>query len=181
MKENAINKNKDVIIMLLLSFGLVIPSFIQSLVNFENKQLIIGTILNAMLFTCSLYVKDTKKIIALSTLPSISNILTGILFSGLTYYSKLMLPFIWIGNLLLIYLTRKLKENMNSIFSYAVSIMAKVTVIYLGFRLLSIIFKFPNVVFNLMNVSMGITQVYTSCLGLLLFILANGIMKKLKC
>lgn len=172
MTESTTYKNKLILIM--LSIGLVLPTLLQSILNLGvYKQLIIGTIVNASLFATSKYVNDTKKIIALSTLPSVSSILSGLLFSGLTYYSKLMLPFIWLGNFSLVYLLKKYDKKIF------IAMISKISIIYVGFRLVNIIFKFPNSVFNLMNVSMGITQIYTICLGLVVFLLIVSVFKKL--
>ena len=90
MKEKSINKSKDLVLLIIIGLCLFVPAFLQQLVNLgAHKQLIIGTIVNSALFASALYVSDNKKIIALSLLPSISSMATGILFGGLTYYSKL--------------------------------------------------------------------------------------------
>lgn len=162
-------KEKDsMVILIILMILLFAPAFIQSLINLgPYKQLIIGTIVNTALFLSSVYMKDIKKVLLLSTLPSISNILTGILFTGLTYYSKLMLPFIWLGNLAIIYLSRILRNKTNYTVSGIISIFVKVCIIYGGFVIMSNIFNFPDKVINIMGSSMGITQLYTGISGLI--------------
>ncbi len=179
MKEKVVEKEKiNLVILSLLIAGLFLPAFIQSLIDLgPHKQLIIGTIVNASLFLSSVYMKDTKKIIALSTLPSISNILTGVLFEGLTYYSKLMIPFIWLGNLSIIYLGKLLRNKLNYTVSSLISILVKVSIIYGGFCLMSSIFDFPSKIVKVMGTSMGITQVYTATLGFIVSCIILGIKK----
>ena len=170
MKEKEIVNEKDnIVILIILAIFLFAPAFVQNLIDLgEHKQLIIGTVVNCALFLSSVYMKDTKKIIALSTLPSISNILTGILFTGLTQYSKLMLPFIWVGNLSIIYLSRLIRNKTNYTVSGVISVLIKVAIIYGGFLIMSSAFNFPEKVVNVMGTSMGIIQLYTGISGLIL-------------
>lgn len=176
MKENIKENEKDnIIVFILFAILLMIPAFIQSLIDLgEHKQLIIGTIVNCALFLSSIYMKDTKKVIALSTLPSVSNILTGILFEGLTPYAKVMIPFIWLGNLAIIYGGRLLRNKFNYTISGIVSIIIKVSIIYGGFVLMSNLLNFPDKIIKVMGSSMGITQLYTGISG---FIIASIILK----
>jgi hypothetical protein len=180
MKTDVKVKEKDnVIVLILLAVLLFAPAFIQSLIDLgPHKQLIIGTIVNTALFLSSVYMRDIKKVIALSTLPSISNILTGILFSGLTYYSKLMLPFIWIGNLAIIYLSRILRKKMNYSVSGVISVLVKVCIIYGGFVIMSNIFNFPDKVVTVMGSAMGVTQLYTGMCGLIVSMIVLKIKDK---
>lgn len=173
------SEKDNLLIFILLILALTLPQFIQNLIELgEYKQLIIGTIVNCALFLSSVYMKDIKKIIALSTLPSISNILTGILFTGLTQYSKLMIPFIWIGNLSIIYLSRLMRNKYNYTISGVVSILVKVLVIYGGFLIVSSVFNFPEKVINMMGNSMGIVQLYTGFSGLILSMIVLKIKDK---
>ncbi len=178
MKEKSINKSKDLVLLIIIGLCLFVPAFLQQLVNLgAHKQLIIGTIVNSALFASALYVSDNKKIIALSLLPSISSMATGILFGGLTYYSKLMIPFIWIGNLSLVYLTKLLMNKIKYIPAGIVGIVVKVGVIYGGFQLLTHIVDFPAKVANVMGTAMGITQVYTASLGFVVSLIIMGVRK----
>ena len=167
------------LVILLLFAGLFLPAFMQSLPSLgANKQLIIGTIVNGALFLSSVYMKDTKKIIAMSTLPSISSILSGLLFSGLTKYSAMMLPFIWLGNLSIIYLGRVFRKKLKYATSGALSILTKVIVIYGGFLIISRVFNFPDKIISVMNTAMGITQIYTGLCGMILSLIVLEIVEK---
>ncbi len=172
--------NESILVIILIGIGLFVPAFFQQLTFLgENRQLIIGTIVNATLFACALKIKDFKKIVALSVLPSISSMTTGILFSGLTLYSKVMLPFIWIGNLVLILGVKYLIKKNQFIPSAIVSILAKVGIIYGGFRLMSYLLKFPNKINTMFSTTFGIMQLYTASLGLIL-VLTIMFVKKMR-
>ena len=179
MKSEA--KEKDSILsIVLIMIGLFVPAFLQQATFLgTNRQLIIGTIVNATLVVCALKINDPKKIVALSILPSISSMTTGILFSGLTLYSKVMLPFIWIGNLSLILGIKYLSKRIKFIPASIVSIIVKVGIIYGGFRLMSYSMKFPTKINNVFSTTFGITQLYTATLGLLL-VLTVMFVKKLR-
>ena len=169
--KSEVKSNESLITIVLLGIGLFIPAFFQQLTFLgDNRQLIIGTIVNACLFTCALKVNDYKKILALSILPSISSMTTGILFSGLTLYSKVMLPFIWIGNLVLILGVKYFSKKISFIPASVISILFKVSIIYGGFRLMSYLMKFPSKINTMFSTTFGITQLYTATLGLLLVI-----------
>jgi hypothetical protein len=158
--------------------GLFVPAIFQQLTILgTNRQMIIGTIVNATLIACALKIKDPKKIVALSVLPSISSMTTGILFNGLTLYSKVMLPFIWIGNLALILGIKFLLNKTSLIPASVASIVVKVGIIYGGFRLMSAIMKFPPKINTVFSTTFGITQVYTATLGLVLVLTIMWIKK----
>jgi len=74
---------------------------------FHSHQLIVGTIVNALLIKSALN-HSMKKMFVLAFLPSLSVVATGFLFGGLTPFILLMVPFIWISNLLIIFTTKKL-------------------------------------------------------------------------
>ncbi|MEI7961939.1 MAG: hypothetical protein WCI04_06405, partial [archaeon] len=62
------------------------------------NQLIVGTLVNAILIKSAIDFKS-KKVFLLSIIPSIAAFLAGILFGNLTHQVLLMLPFIWVGNI----------------------------------------------------------------------------------
>ncbi len=178
MKEERVSKSSDIVLLIIIGLCLFVPAFLQQLINLgPHKQLIIGTIVNSALFASALYVTDNKKIIALSLLPSVSSMATGILFGGLTYYSKLMIPFIWIGNLSLVYLTKLLKNKIKYVPAGLIGIVVKVSVIYGGFLLLTQLVDFPAKVATVMGTAMGITQVYTASLGFVVSLILLGVHK----
>ncbi len=174
--KSEVKENDSILTIVLLMIGLFIPAFFQQ-VSFlgPNRQLIIGTIVNATLIACALKINDPKKIVALSVLPSISSMTTGLLFSGLTLYSKVMLPFIWIGNLALVFGIKYLSNKFAGISSFCLAILLKVGIIFGGFKLMSYIMNFPSKINTVFSTTFGITQLYTATYGLLLVLTILGI------
>jgi hypothetical protein len=73
-----------------------------------SQQLIIGTLVNAMLIYSALRVKGNWSY-APAVIPSIAAMLAGILF-GAVHAVLIMLPFIWLGNMALIFMMKKLSS-----------------------------------------------------------------------
>ena len=149
----------------------MVPTFLAKLFPLGNyTQLIIGTIVNASLIITAIYTKGTFKTLSIATLPSISTILGGILFSNITLYSKTMIPAIWIGNFSFIFIYKFLFVNkkVNYLLSAAAAIICKVLIIYLGFITMTNIINVPDMVKQTLNTSMGITQLLTATFGSIL-------------
>ncbi len=99
-------------VLFLYSLGLFIFPFLIT------QQLILGTLINAFLIKSSIDYKS-KKVLFLSVVPSIAVLASGYVFGSLTYHVIYMLPFIWVGNLVLMLIMRKLFVNSgkNYLFS----------------------------------------------------------------
>ena len=82
-------------------------TFLFGVPFFFTQQLIVGTIVNALLIKASIDYK-LKKVIFLCLLPSISVLAGGLIFGSLTPQLLWMLPFIWLGNFVIVLATRKL-------------------------------------------------------------------------
>ncbi len=81
-------------------------------------QLITGTLVNALLIKSAISVK-TKKVYFLTIIPSIAAFSAGILFGNLTHQLIIMMPFIWLGNFILMHLMRKIFVNKRKDFFYS--------------------------------------------------------------
>lgn len=167
-----IKKSTNIIITTLIIIGaFLVPTFLAKVFYVgKYQQIITGTIVNLSLVLTALYTKGTVKTISIATLPSMSTILSGVLFSGITLYSKLMIPFIWIGNFSLIFMYKYLflQKNKNYVLAAISAIILKVTIIYLGFRLMGLCVNIPEKVYNVLSVSMGYTQLLTATCGSIL-------------
>lgn len=165
-------KSMNVIITLLIILGAcLVPTFLAKIVPLgKYQQIVVGTIVNASLISVALYTKGNIKTIAMATLPSMSTILGGVLFSNITLYSKLMIPAIWLGNfaLILIFKVLFVNKKINYVISGAVAILVKVALIYGGFLIMSSLVNIPEVAKNTLSTSMGVTQLITATLGTLL-------------
>jgi len=68
---------------------------------FSSPQWLIGTMVNALLFIAALKL-DFKKQLPIIILPSLGALAHGVLFGPLTVFLLYFLPFIWLGNAVLV-------------------------------------------------------------------------------
>jgi hypothetical protein len=98
-----------------------------------SQQLVAGTLVNAMLIYSALRIRGSWSY-APAIIPSIAAMLAGILF-GVAHAVLIMLPFIWIGNIALIFMMKSMKDYAKSLATAAavktailsVSVLALVT------------------------------------------------------
>ncbi len=183
-KENCLNevvypltRKFEIIQWVTLSiFIFLVPMIIPQLLNTifgatswiaTHSQYVVGTIVNTVLVTTAINVKGFKQIAGLITLPSISAIGSGLIFKSASIYTVYMIPAIWGGNFIFVYLIRKLfvSKKVNYILTSIVSILAKVAIIYSFFRILALAINIPNPMFTALNLSMGISQIITATIA----------------
>ena len=159
-----------VILSILIFFvPMIIPNLLNTLFGATSwiavhSQYVVGTIVNTVLITTAVNVKGFKQIAGIITLPSISAISSGLIFKSASIYTVYMIPAIWLANFLFVYLYRKLfvQKKINYILSSIVSILVKVAIIYLFFRLLALISNIPEKPFVALNFAMGMNQLITA-------------------
>jgi len=178
-----INKIVDILLTTLIIIGsFLVPTFLSKLIPLgKYQQLLIGTVVNTSLILTAIYTKGTFKTLAIATLPSISTILGDVLFTNITVYSKTMIPAIWLGNFILIFLYKWLFVNkkINYLQTAFIAIIAKVTIIYSGFILMTKTIQIPEIVKQTLNTSMGITQLITAtCGSIIVFFITCYIKRK---
>ncbi|MEM0231059.1 MAG: hypothetical protein QXW00_03440 [Candidatus Woesearchaeota archaeon] len=81
-------------------FVIILGSFLIPFV-LGHPQLLVGTLVNSLLIISAVRIKDYKIIFPI-ILPSIAALSRALLFGPFTKYLLFMLPFIWLGNLLLV-------------------------------------------------------------------------------
>ncbi|PIU21346.1 MAG: hypothetical protein COT15_02920 [Candidatus Diapherotrites archaeon CG08_land_8_20_14_0_20_34_12] len=67
-----------------------------------HNQILTGAIVNTMLVLSAMYIKNYR-IIPLALMPSLGVLAAGLMFGNLTIFLIYLIPFIWIGNFLIIY------------------------------------------------------------------------------
>ena len=96
LKQQLVDTKKltDIIVTLLIMVGaFLVPTFLAKIIPLgKYQQIVVGTIVNTALIMTALYTKGSIKTIFIATLPSMSNILGGYLFTPMTLYAKLMIP-----------------------------------------------------------------------------------------
>lgn len=125
-----------------------------------HPQWLVGIIVNTFLFLSAIFLPN-KYIIPLALFPSMGVLARGLLFGPLTFFIIYFIPFIWLGNLMLVLV---FKSSLNKIrFIPAVVLASAIKCLFL--------FTAANVYFGLHIVpklflqTMGLFQLYTSLAG----------------
>jgi len=122
-------------------------------------QWLVGTLVNAFLFLSVVFLPKNL-FFPLIVLPSLGVLARGVIFGSLTPFLIYFLPFIWLGNLILILSFRKM-YNFNYIFSLIASATAKFLFLTL---IANIYFRF-SIVPQMFLQTMGILQFLTALAG----------------
>jgi hypothetical protein len=127
-----------------------------------HPQLAVGIIINAMLIVSALNLKGWK-LAPIIILPSIAMLARGALFGQFTIFLLYMIPFIWIGNFILVYNFKyfKLKRKSNYWLTLVLGAFFKSGFLFLSALVLFYLGLIP-VVFL---IAMGIMQLVTALLG----------------
>lgn len=129
---------------------------------FASPQLITGTIINGLLFLATERLSK-KEIIPLIVLPSLGAIIHGVLFGPQTVFLYYFLPFIWIGNYILVAVFSVFNKQPYSI-RIGISAVAK----YLILQLFAQLYFKNGIVPAVFVSSMGYIQLITALAGGLL-------------
>ena len=184
------SKTSDAIqTILIYLIALLVPTFLGGILKSlfaetslvaTNSQLIVGTIVNTALIMSALNLKGWKKILGLVTMPSISTILSGYVFSSASPLMAYMIPGIWIGNFVLIYAYKAilLSKEKNYLLASVVGIVAKVAIIGAFFMILNSFGMFPEKMVANLQKAMTVTQLITATCGALVSYSIYAIQKK---
>lgn len=190
-----LSKYAEIIEIVLVSLGVfLIPMLLPQIISLIfganswialNSQYAVGTLVNAALIITGININGWKKVIGVVTLPSISAMLSGFVFMSATIYTVYMIPAIWIGNFLLIYLYKYffIAKNKNYIVTSVIAIIVKVAVIFAGFNILLAgnIIPQGSKIAQMLTIAMSMNQAITAMLGAILaFVLMKLIYKKNK-
>ena len=119
---------------------------------FNGSQIITGSIINTLLFISA--AKLSKRTLPfMAVIPSLGAVSNGILFGPFTIYLVYFLPFIWIGNYLLMYIT---KTHNMWIASFIKSIFL---------FLIAYVFVSLHIVPKIFLTAMGVLQLGTAFIG----------------
>jgi len=199
-RENIINKRMyeiskyaEVVEIILIALGvflvpLIVPQLLGTIFGAKswvaaNSQYAAGTIVNSCLIIAGINTKGWKKIISIVTLPSLSNLASGLIFTTASIYTLYMIPAIWIGNFAIIYLYRYLYVNkkINYILASITGIFIKAAVIFGGFSLLTAISVIPRAgkIAAMLYTAMGMNQLITASAGsVLAFSIIKAVYRK---
>ncbi len=143
--------------LILYSFAVFLIPLLVS-----HPQMLTGTLVNAFLIMAALHFKGWKAA-PVVILPSIAALFSGLLFGPFTIFILYMMPAIWIGNFILVYLFKYLHmiRNLNYWAALGGSAIAKSALLF-GAAFLLVNF---NIVPAALLTAMGIMQLGTAIAG----------------
>lgn len=146
--------SKTAVFLSLFSFSFLIPFLLG------HHQWLVGTAVNAFLFLAVIFLPN-KFILTVILLPSLGVFSRGIIFGPFTFFLAYFLPFVWISNLILVFVFKRFFSKLNYFFSVFSASFFKSLFLFLS---ASLFFKFdivPSVFLQLM----GLNQFLTALLG----------------
>ena len=176
-KISSFSKITDIVqTILIFLIALLVPTFLGELITnvfgaqsviAKNSQIIIGSIVNTALIMAAINLNGWAKILGVVTMPSISTILSGYVFGSASTYMVYMIPAIWIGNFILVYLYKLLllDKKLNYFLAGIAGVLLKVAVIFLFFNVLNLFNVFPEKLVSTLQNAMGLTQLITASIG----------------
>ena len=162
----------------LLSFAVVIflTSFIMPLAirgydNFFTRynQFFIGPVVNFVLILAGVRFKSRVKTLCTICLPSVFALSAGLITGGI--YTLYMIPVIWLGNLVIVFTFRTLREKDITVASYApvaiIAVFLKAAVIFGGYNLLCVFNVIPSgsPAAAALWTAMGLNQLINAAIG----------------
>jgi hypothetical protein len=154
----------------IVSAGLVITSPIYLVLSFLSfalpfflggPQILVGSLVNACLFLSVLYLPYPWSLSVLF-FPSLGVLSRGFIFGSLTSFLVLMLPFIWLGNFVLVFYFKKFLSFFKNYFiSSLLAAVLKFAVLYISVNLLFSLSLAPK----LFLTAMGKIQLATALIG----------------
>ncbi len=129
----------------------------------RHPQPLVGIVVNFMLVMAAISVDGWKKIIPLIIFPSISASVGGYLFGPFTIFLVYLIPFIWIGNILLVFTFKFLYVLKGK--NYAVTLLIA-GALKSGFLfLMAMLLINLSVIPPIFAKAMGIMQLITTMIG----------------
>lgn len=127
-----------------------------------HPQIIVGVLVNTMLITSALNIKGYK-LLPVIMAPSLGALSRGILFGPFTIFLVYMIPFIWVGNAILIFAFKYL--NLNKKINYLITLLiGSITKAAFLFTIAYLLVSM-KIIPTLFLTTMGIFQFYTAILG----------------
>jgi len=127
-----------------------------------HPQIIVGVLVNTLLITSALNIKGYK-LLPVIIAPALGALSRGILFGPFTIFLIYMIPFIWIGNTILVYAFKWF--NLHKKFNYWITLLiGSITKAAFLFVIAYLLFSL-KILPVLFLTTMGIFQFYTAILG----------------
>ncbi len=160
---NIKNVEENIQMVLLSMIGFFIPFVLG------HPQILVGIIVNAMLIIGATYLKG-HKLLPLILLPSLGVLTAGVLFGNYNMFLLYLIPLIWLGNLVYVYVYKHLNLAEHGLKNNLLGIgIASILKSGLLFGVTFVLVQLA-VLPELFLTAMGILQITTAILGGLLAI-----------
>ena len=127
-----------------------------------HPQIVVGVVVNAMLVTAALNLKGAK-LWAVIILPALGALSRGALFGPFTIFLAYLIPFIWIGNAILVYTFKMMKLEMKK--NYVITLVTG-SALKAGFLFLAALSLYKlGMIPALFLTTMGSFQLWTALAG----------------
>jgi hypothetical protein len=155
---NVKNVEENIHTVLLSAIGFFLPFVLG------HPQILVGIIVNAMLIVGATYLKG-HKMLPLILLPSLGVLSAGVLFGTYTIFLLYLVPFIWLGNAVYVYVYKYVSFRKNgwkgNILGVGVASILKVGLLFGATFLLVQLSVIPAVFLT----ATGLLQVVTALIG----------------
>lgn len=150
------NLNQTLLASVFAILIFAIPFFLPA------TQLFTGTIVNAILILGAILLKGNRPYYIVF-LPSLATVASGLLFGPLSFFLFFLMPFIWIGNAILVFSFRSLyvAKKANYLATLIAGSIAKTALLFLAASALLSLSIIPALIAN----AMGLLQLITALLG----------------
>ncbi len=167
-KIGFIQENIEMIIYSAVCF--FVPFFIG------HPQLLVGAVVNASLILSAMNLRSYR-LLPVIMLPSLAVLSRGIIFGPFTVFLLYMIPFIWIGNSLLVYAFKafNITRNINKWITLLIGAFIKAAFLFAT----AFLFVKLGILPKLFLTTMGIFQFYTAILGGTLALGLQAVKKKI--
>ena len=164
---NIKNIEENIQMVLLSCIGFFLPFILG------HPQILVGVIVNAMLIVGATYLKGLK-LLQIILLPSLGVLTAGVIFGTYTMFLLYLIPFIWLGNAIYVYVYKyfNIGQNLlkNNFLGIGVASLLKAGFLF-GITFLLVQLALVPVVFL---TAMGVLQLTTALIG---GVIAVGIVK----
>jgi hypothetical protein len=164
---NIKNIEENIQLVVLSVIGFFLPFILG------HPQILVGVIVNTMLIVGATYLKG-HKLLPIILLPSLGVLTAGVLFGTYTVFLLYLIPLIWLGNALYVYVYKhvsfKEKNWKGNILGVGVASILKAGVLFGATFILVQLSVLPAIFLT----AMGLLQIVTALIG---GILAVGIVK----
>jgi hypothetical protein len=127
-----------------------------------HPQFVVGTIVNAMLITAALNIRGYR-LLPVILLPSIGVLTAGVIFGSFTVFLLYLIPFIWIGNAIIVYTFKIMKLHLKK--NYLLTLLTGAA-LKSAFLFLSAFLLFKLAIIPIIFLTtMGILQLTTALSG----------------